>query len=244
MVDWKRLYRVGGTAALLAVGVGLIESGITFLPAARSAVTVTVVDWFRLFQGHPFLALRNLGLLNMFFNLTAIPAYLALYAALRKTNHGLAALATITAYIGVAIFFGTNRAFPMLDLSHRYAAATTDAERASLVAAGEAMLSVGQSHVPGTFPAFFFAEAAGIAISVAMLQSNVFAPVNATLGIVGFALLMVSESLMSFVPAWESVGLILAMVAGLLSMAWYVLTALRLLKLGRGVSEDTESRSS
>jgi len=242
MVDWKRLYRVGGIAALLAVGVGLIETGINFLPVARSVHAVTVVDWFTLFQGHPFIALRNLGLLNMFFNLTAIPAYLALYAALRKTNHTLAALATVMAYIGVAIFFGTNRALPMLDLSHQYAAAETDAERASLVAAGEAMLSVGQSHVPGTFPAFFFAEAAGIVISVAMLQGSVFAPLNATLGIAGFALLMVSESLMSFIPAWDNVGLLLAMGAGLLSMAWYVLTALRLLKLGLGVSEGTGSR--
>jgi hypothetical protein len=244
MVDWKRLYRVGGIAALLAVGVGLIETGITFLPAARSADAVTAVDWFTLFQSQPFMALRNLGLLNMFFNLTAIPAYLALYAALRGTNHSLAALATVTAYIGIAIFFGTNRALPMLDLSHRYTAATTDAARASLVAAGEAMLSVGQSHVPGTFPAFFFAEAAGIVISVAMLQSSVFAPLNAYPGIVGFALLMVSEGLMSFIPAWDNLGLILAMLAGLLSMAWYVLTAFRLLRLGRAGAEDAVHHSS
>ena len=243
MVDWTRLYRVGGIAALVAVGVGLIETGIMFFPGATSVDPVTVVDWFTLFQSHPFMALRNLGLLNMFFNVTAIPAYLALYAALRKANHSLAALATITAYIGIAVFFGTNRAFPMLDLSHRYAAATADAERASLVAAGQAMLSVGQSHTPGTFPAFFFAEAAGLMVSVVMQQSNVFAPVNAYLGIVGFALLMVSDSLMSFVPSWGNEAMILAMLAGLLSMIWYILTAFGLLKLGREVSEDMEYRS-
>ena len=90
MVDWKRLYRVGGVAALVAVLVGLIETGITFLPGGTSAGTVSVVDWYTLFQSNPFIALRNLGLLNMFFNVTAIPAYLALYGALRKTNYSLA----------------------------------------------------------------------------------------------------------------------------------------------------------
>jgi hypothetical protein len=60
----------------------------------------------------------------------------------------------------------------MLALSDQYAAATTDTERASLVAAGQAMLSVGQSHTPGTFMAFFFADLAGIMMAATMLKSN------------------------------------------------------------------------
>jgi hypothetical protein len=238
MVDWRMLYKVGGIAALVAVLVGLIESGLMFLPGGTSADTVTVIDWFTLFQSNPFMALRNLGLLNMFFSATAIPAYLALYAAHRKANHDYAALAMITAFIGIAVFFATNRAFPMLDLSNQYAAATTDAERASLVAAGQAMLSVGQSHTPGTFLAFFFAEVAGIAMSVVMLRSEVFGKVNAYLGILGFALLLLFEILTSFVWALDSVAMILAMLGGLLSSIWYVLLALRLFQLGQSVSVE------
>jgi len=233
-VDWERLYTVGGIAALIAVLVGFVETSITLFPGGMSSVTVTVLDWFTLFQSNPFMALRNLGLLNMFFNVSAIPAYLALYAAHRKVNHAYAALAMTTAFIGVAVFFGTNRAFPMLDLSNQYATATTDSKRASLVAAGQAMLSVGQSHTPGTFLAFFFADVAGIAMSVVMLRSNVFGKINSYLGILGFALLLLFEILTSFVWTLDSATMILAMFGGLLSMMWYVLLAFRLFQLGQG----------
>jgi hypothetical protein len=236
MIDWKKIYTIGGIAALVVVLVGLVEISITFLPGRTSAGAVTVIDWFTLFQTDRFMALRNLGLLNMFFNASAVPAYLALYAAHRKTNHVHAALAMITAFIGVAVFFATNRALPMLDLSNQYAAATTDAQRASLVAAGQAMLSVGQSHTPGTFMAFFFADVAGIVISVVMLRGNIFGKANAYLGILGFTLLLWFEILTSFVWTLDNVAMILAMLGGLLSMIWYVLLAFRLFKLGQGAS--------
>jgi hypothetical protein len=235
MVDWKKLYTIGGIAVLLTVLVGLVETSITFLPAGTSANTVTVLDWFTLFQTNRFMALRNLGLLNLLFNVFAIPGYLGLYAALRKENHAYAALAMTTAFIGIAVFFSTNRAFPMLALSNRYAAAITDIERASLVAAGQAMLSVGQSHTPGTFMAFFFADLAGIMMSAAMLKSSIFGRANAYLGILGFALLMTFEILVSFVWTLDSAAIALAMLGGLLSTAWYVLSGLRLFQLGRGI---------
>jgi hypothetical protein len=236
VLDWARLYTIGGIAALMTVLVGLVETGIQFMPAAASADTVTVLDWFTLFQTNRFVALRNLGLLNLLFNAFAIPGYLGLYGALRRENHAYAALAMATAFTGVAIFFGTNRAFPMLDLSTRYAAATTDAERASLVAAGQAILSVGRSHSPGTFVGFFFADLAGIVMSAAMLRSNIFGRVNAYLGIVGFALLMLFEILTSFVWTLDGAMMGLAMLGGLLSTVWYVLSGLKLLRLGKNAS--------
>jgi hypothetical protein len=203
------------------------------VPAGTSADTVTVLDWFALFQTDRFMALRNLGLLNMFFNALAIPGYLGFYAALRKENHAYAALAMATAFVGVAIFFGTNRALPMLDLSNRYSTSTTDAQRASLVAAGQAMLSVGGSHTPGTFVAFFLADLAGIMMSASMLRSKAFGRASAYLGMLGFALLLVFEILASFVWALDSVAIALAMLGGLLSTVWYVSSGLRLLRLGR-----------
>jgi hypothetical protein len=244
MTDCKTLYTIGGIAVLITVLVGLIETSITFLPAGTSADTVTVLDWFTLFQTNRFMALRNLGLLNLLFNAFAVPGYLGLYAALRKENHAFAALAMTTAFIGVAVFFATNRAFPMLDLSNQYAKATTDTERASLVAAGQAMLSVGQSHTPGTFVAFFVADLAGIMMSAAMLRSNVFARAGAYLGILGFALLMIFEILVSFVWTLNSAAIALAMLGGLLSTAWYVLSGLRLFRLGHGASVEAISNGS
>jgi hypothetical protein len=120
----------------------------------------------------------------------------------------------------------------MLELSRHYAAATTDAQRSMLAAAGEAMLSVGQSHTPGTFIGFLLSEVAGIAISLVMLRSGTFGNATACAGILGFALLLGFEICSSFVPASFDVAMIVAMVGGLLSMAWYILIAKRLFQLG------------
>ncbi len=64
---WKSLYKVGGATVLIVFLIPLAEVGISYLPGVAHATqgTVTVVDWFTLFQTHWFLGLRNLGLLNL-----------------------------------------------------------------------------------------------------------------------------------------------------------------------------------
>jgi hypothetical protein len=232
------LYRLGGLAALLVVLTALLEIVITFLPGGYTA-SETVIDWFTLLQDNWFLGLRNLGLLNIIMVALGIPALFALYVAHRPANQTFAALALIISFIGVAVFYATNRAFPMLDLSMRYAAAINESERAMLVAAGQALLSVGQSHTPGTFLAFFLSEIGGFAMSLVMLQGGIFSRASAYAGIVGFGLLFVFEILSSFVPSLHAAALILAMGGGLANLAWYILIARRLFQLGQGASKST-----
>jgi uncharacterized membrane protein len=229
---WRSLYKIGGAAALCIVLTALIEIIITFLPGGYAS-SETIIDWFRLFQNNWFLGLRNLGLLNIVMTALGIPMFFALYIAHRNVYQPYAALAMIISFIGVAVFYATNRAFPMLDLSHQYASATTDAQRAILSAAGQAMLSVGESHTPGTFIGFFLSEVAGILMSMVMLRSKVFNKPNAYFGIFGFSLLLIFEICSSFVPTLSDVVLIFAMSGGLLSMAWYILIARRLFQLGQ-----------
>ncbi len=229
---WRTLYKIGGAAALLIVLTALIEIIITFLPGGYAS-SETVSDWFTLFHNTPFLGLRNLGLLNIVMTMLGIPMFFVLYAAHRNVSQPFAALAMIISFIGVAVFYATNRAFPMLDLSNQYASATTDAQRVTLLAAGQAMLSVGQSHTPGTFLGFFLSEVAGILISIVMLRSKIFSKPNAYFGIVGFSLLLIFEICSSFVPTLSHVVLILAMSGGPLSMMWYILIARRLFQLGK-----------
>jgi hypothetical protein len=230
---WGGIYIFGGVAALGAVLTGIIEIGITFLPGGN-APQETVIDWFILFQKNPFMGLRNLGLLNIFLNVFAILTYLALYVAHRKTSkRPSAALAALISFLGIGVFFATNRAFPMLALSNQYALATTDAQRAILEAAGQSMLSVGASHSPGTFLAFFLNEAAGVLISIVMLRGGIFTKINAYAGIFGFSILLVFEYFSSFVAGLNNMTMMLSMFGGLLSMAWYILLGRRLFQLGR-----------
>jgi hypothetical protein len=228
---WNGFYKLGGWAALGAVLVGVLEIIIQFLPGGNSPHK-TVLGWFALFQGNWFMGLRNLGLLNICLNTLSILTFFALYTTHRKgKDQPYAALATLIAYLGVGVFFATNRAFPMLDLSNQYAAATTEAQRAVLEAAGQSMLSVGRSHSPGTFLAFFLSEVAGIVISVVMLRGKVFSKTNAYAGILGFVILLVFEITTSFFSGLNVVTMILAMFGGILSMAWYILIARKLFQI-------------
>ena len=231
--DWNCLCKLGGAAALGIVLTALSEIIITFFPGGYTT-TETVIDWLTLLHNNWFLGIRNLGLLNIIMTAFGIPMFFALYAAHRRVNQPFAALAMIISFIGVAVFYATNRAFPMLELSSRYAAATTEAQRTMLEAAGQALLSVGQSHTPGTFMAFFLSEVAGILMAIVMLRGKVFSQATAYAGIVGFGLLFFFEILSSFVPSLHNVILILAMGGGLSSMVWYILIARRLFQLGLG----------
>ena len=230
--NWKSLYRIGGAAALGTVLVGVAEIGITILPGGNGAYEA-VFDWFTLFQNNCFMGLRNLGLLNILFTALGIPTFFALYGAHRRTSQTLAALAMIISFVGVAVFYATNRAFAMLDLSHQYALATTEAQKAILAAAGQAMLSVGKSHTPGTFMAFFLSESAGILMSLVMLRDKIFSNANAYAGILGFTFLLIFEIITSFVPVLQSLAMILAMLGGILSMVWDILLARKLFQLAK-----------
>jgi hypothetical protein len=224
---------LGGAAALLIMLTALFEILITFLPGGNTTAD-TVTDWFALLQTNPFLGLRNLGLLNIVMTALGIPMIFTLFTIHRKGYQAYAALAMIVSFIGDAVFYATNRAFPMLDLSIQYAAATTEAQRSILEAAGQAMLAVGQSHTPGTFLAFFLSEIAGILMAIVLLRGKVFNRAGALAGMIGYGFLLVFEILSSFMPSYHAASMIIAMIGGLANMTWYIIIAFRLFQLGRG----------
>lgn len=229
---WANVYTLGGAAALLVVLTALAEILITFLPGGYTTAN-TVTEWFALLQNHPFLGLRNLGLLNIVMVACGIPLTFALYWTHRKTTPTLAALALILALMGTAVFYATNRAFPMLGLSAQYAAATSAAEKTMLEAAGQAMLAVGQSHTLGTFLAFFFSEIAGILMAVVLLRGKLFNRAAAFAGLIGYSFLMIFEICSSFAPSTHNAILIVAMIGGLSNIAWYILIVVRFFQLSR-----------
>jgi hypothetical protein len=225
----RSFYQVGGATVLMAVLVVVAEIAIGFLPGVAQATqrTVTVTDWFALFQSNWFLGLRNLGLLNLIGAALLTPTFLAMYFALRRENEPWAALGAALFFMGMTVYLANNRGFAMLSLSGQYAGAATDAQRAALAAAGQAMLVEGMNRL-----GIFFLDAAGLVLSAVMLRGKVFGKVTAVAGIVGNGLMIVFEVLSAFIPAQFSVWLFIAMGGGVCIMAWYVLAGKRLLRLG------------
>jgi hypothetical protein len=223
---WKSLYKVGGVAAVLSA---------VFIPIQMIVFVVwppplegTVSDWFRLFQTNRLIGLVDLDLLLVADNVLLIPLLLALYVTLRRASESLMAIATTLGIVGIVLFITSNPAIEMLSLSDHYAAATTDAQRATFLAAGQAMLASwqGTSFQVG----YLLSSVAGIVIPAVMLRGTIFSKPIAVLGILANAI-----GLGLYLP---SIGIFLALFSVLFLELWYILLGRRLLQLGQGASNE------
>ncbi len=131
--------------------------------------------------------------------------FLALYPALRRNNETYIRIAVILGLVGVVVYFASNQAFAMLSLRGHYAAATTEAQRAPLLAAGEALLAInnpGAVHQgTGIYLSFLLVTLAGLIISSVMLRSVIFSRLTAYLGILSHVLLLGYFVTLIFAPS-------------------------------------------
>ncbi len=229
---WKSLYTVGGAGAIAIVVLYVIEV-IGFV--AMGPPPATVDAWFTLFRNHGLLGLFDAYLLDAVAVTLMAPLFLALYAALGRAKRALVTLATALAFVGIAVFLATNVTFSMFYLSGQYAAATTDAQRALFMAAGQAMFSMSIEHGTGPYMALLLIGVAGLIISIVMLGNNTLKKRVAYVGILanGFQL---AEPPVILVPAnfYQNVGLFLILMSFVFYVMWYLLIARWLLRLASG----------
>jgi len=232
---WSGVYTIGGLAVLMAIPIYFLDIGIslTVEGADIRPDALTAVNLFALYQENWLLGFRALGLINVATLTVSLPFFVALYGAHQQKCRGYAALALIIWLVGATVYISNNAAIPMSVLSSKYASAATDSQRTLMAAAGEAMIARGADFTPGSFAGFFLTELAAIGFSLIMLRSRVFGRLIAYLGIVGFVFLSIFTICSTFFPALFEVGMVVAMVGGLCGLAWYVLVAFRLLRLGR-----------
>lgn len=238
--SWKRLYIIGGAAALIAVVffrrnfgaelMGFRGFGIIDVPATHPS---SAFDWFMLYQDNSLLGLALFDLIDLVNYALVGLIFLALYGALRRANIGAMAIATTFGFVGIAVFFASNQAFSMLSLSDRYAAATTDAQRAMFLSAGEALLAINNPGAiyqgTGIYMSLFLVLLAGLIISVVMLRSSVFSKATAYVGILANAFGLGYFIALAFVPAIYALP---PVVSAPFRVIWYILIALRLFRLG------------
>lgn len=226
--DYKNLYRLGGAAALIVVGVTVLEViGFIIYPQPG-----TVSDWFALFQRNKFIGLFDFWGLEVVMYAMFTLVFLALYMLLREANKDLMIIATIFALLGMGVFFATNNPFSMLSLSNQYAAATTDAQRATLLAAGQTILAnTGQRAVGGFNMGLFLVSVAGLIVSAVMLQSKSFSRSTAYAGILAYALSL-ADYLRQALTQSAVIALLVILPNALFVVIWFALVGRRLLQLG------------
>ncbi len=122
----------------------------------------------------------------------------------------------------------------MLNLSHRFATAASEAERASFLAAGEALLAIHNPGVlyPGTglFLSLFLVLLAGLIISIVMLRSEIFNKATAIAGILANGFGLAFFITLPFIPQYIW---LFPTISAPFRMIWYILIAIKLLQLGK-----------
>jgi hypothetical protein len=229
--SWKSLYRIGGTAPLIAIAFYLSQFLIFF---SSETYPTALEGWFLLFQRNKVLGLFFLNTLDIFSIAFLGTMFLALYIALRQFSPSLITIAAFLSFLGVAIFCSTRAAAvsAMLSLSDQYAAATTEVQRAQILAAGQAVHAPIRA-TPET-PGFFFIAVAGLIVSVVILQNKVFSKIAAYVGISASLFTFANDASIVIAP---SLAAILMPINGLLWLVWWLLISRGLFELGQRVSK-------
>lgn len=229
---WRPIYWASGVAALLMVVT--IVAAIPILIVSPPPSAASVADWFALFHRSALLGLLDLDLLMLVAIGLSGLTYLALYGALRRVNRPVMALAAITGFLGIAAYFASNTAFNMLSLSNQYAAATTDAERSQLLAAGRATLAIWQGSAYDV--GYILGGVAILLIALVMLRSAVFGKVTGYVGVVlGVTMLVPGTA--------GTIGLILSLLSLVPTALWEILIARRFFQLAASYAEAAHIQS-
>ncbi len=215
----------GGIAALILIVYSLATIIQLMVLGGQPA---TAAEAFRLLQNNRIVGLLRLDLPTV----AVMPLYyflfLGLFAALRQTDRTNAILSTVLALLGTTLLLATPTALSMIPLSQKYAAATTDAARSQLLAAGEALLASDIWHGTGAIMGGVLLQCGAVLISVVMLRSSVFSRTTAYLGIVMHGLDLAHIVFGLFLPRS---GVVLMAMAGPLYPIWFFLVGRRLLQL-------------
>ena len=227
--DLKNVYKVGATAVLIQLATILLLLITSF--ALGLGPRPTTVQGFYTMYGES----KLIGMLrDDFASLILIAMYLgsapALFFALRKQNFTVALISAIMLLTGAVGAFSVHAGFSMMRLSDMYAAASTEAQRGQLLAAGEAVLVSDMWNSTAGYMGGILLQGPGVVLSLLMLRNKDFSKVTAISGLLGNGLDLIQHLLHPFIP--EIAGLIQP-IMGIFYLVWFPFLARDLLCLAR-----------
>ena len=202
-LNWNKLYKVGGVAAIVIVLIIPIQLVIFALFPPPETTT----GFFELFRKNWLIGLLSLDLLYYINNGILILVYLGLFAALRKVNFTNMLIATIIGLTGIAVYYVSAVGFEVLSISKQYFSAESMEYKQQLLAVGQGLIA----RYKGTaFDVYYVFNAITlILISMTMYKSRDFGRSSATWGLVAGIFMIIPStagtlglicSLLSLVP--------------------------------------------
>lgn len=219
---WNWLYKIGGVAALISVVIIPISIVAYFVwPPFPDDILVVI-------QEDRLAGLMSLDFLYLLSNFFAIPLFLVLYVTLKRVSESFSAIALALGFVGLLSLVPSRPILEMFAISDQYAAATTDAQRAIYLAAGEAVLAL--FHGTAFNVHYLLGSASLLISSFLMLRSDIFGKRTAYVGIV--------TNIVVFGLYVPKIGVYISLLSVVGYLIWYILIARRLFQLGRGVSKE------
>ena len=219
---WNWLYKIGGVAALISVVIIPISIVAYFVwPPFPDDILVVI-------QEDRLAGLMSLDFLYLLSNFFAIPLFLVLYVTLKRVSESFSAIALALGFVGLLSLVPSRPILEMFAISDQYAAATTDAQRAIYLAAGEAVLAL--FHGTAFNVHYLLGSASLLISSFLMLQSDIFGKRTAYVGIV--------TNIVVFGLYVPKVGIYISLLSVVGYLIWYILITRRLFQLGWGVSKE------
>jgi hypothetical protein len=227
VVEWKKLYPIGGIAALVQL-VSILT--YTIVIAVLGSKPANVEEYFAAFQSAPVATLFRGDFLLLFLIGGYFGTFPALYLSLRKVSPAAAMFATLLTLVAVTVCFVTESTFSLRYLAEKYALAITDAQRAQLLAAGEAVIASDMWNSSGAYISGLLMQGGGVIISLVMLRSKDFSKVTAIAGLLGNALDLTQHLLHPFAP---SISAPIQMLMGPFYLVWFPMLARDFFRLAK-----------
>jgi hypothetical protein len=217
--DPRRLYRLAGIAALVAVALVPIQVAVF----AAFPYPKTPAGWFDLLRDNPIAGLIDLDTLLVVDNVLLIPIALAVYMTIRRDDQAIVTVATAGWLLSIVLMIASNPAVEMLSLADRFHAASGEAERTAIVGGAEAVLATWDG--TGFQVAYIVGQLAGIVLGLVMLRGTTFGR--------GVPLTMIAGDALGFGYYLPKVGLAVSALSGIVLWGWYLLIGRRFLQLAK-----------
>jgi len=220
---WPTLYRFAAVAAITIVA----SIPIALYVFIVWPPPVSITDWYAFLQANKVAGVIDLDLVLLIDQILAVPVVLALYVTLRDKNEALVLLGTVGALMGAVLLVVSREAtFTLPMLSDQFAAATSDLQRTTLLAAGQTLLATFNGTAFGV--GYALVGVSGLLITVVMLRHPAFSSAVAWTGIATYALAIVP-------PTIGGIGVALSLLSLAPLVPFELLLARRFLQLASDI---------
>ncbi len=223
----RQLYQLAGASALILLAYSLVTMVLMVVFGGQPQ---TAQQAFAMLQANRLVGFLRLDGLTIMVMPLYYLLFFSIYCVLKKSSGAFSGLASLLVFAGLTLFLATPSVFSWLALSDKFAAASDPAQKAQLLAAGEAILASDMWHGSGAILGGILLQTGALLVALVMLGSKSFGKLTAWLGIVMFGLDLAHLLVGFFFPVG---GVILMAIAGTLYLAWFPLLARDFFRLGK-----------